>query len=208
MKVVKVYGALQEKLGQSHFEFEVNTPAQAVRALCANFDGLAKWLVDSEKDGVGYQVLVGKEQVTEDNIETLNYPWSERDVFSITPVIAGSGRGFGQILFGALLIGAAFLTAGATVGAAGGLFSSAGWKAAAWSTKALTMFGASMVLGGISTMLTPVPPSPREAQKNESYGFGGIGNNVNQGLPVPICYGRLFIGSSTISVGLDTDETI
>ena len=44
MKVVKVYGALKKRLGQSRFEFDVATPAEAVRALCANFPGLQKWV--------------------------------------------------------------------------------------------------------------------------------------------------------------------
>ena len=36
------------------------TPAQAIKALCVNFLGLDKWLIDSEQDGVAYRVRVGK----------------------------------------------------------------------------------------------------------------------------------------------------
>jgi len=212
MKVVKVYGALKERLGQSRFEFNVNTPAEAIRGLCANFEGLDKWIIDSEKDGIGYKVMIGTEQITEDNIDYLNKPWSPKEEFSITPVISGSGRGWGQILLGAILIGASFITFGASAAFAGGtgagLSGGAMYAAGAWGSKALGMLGLSMVLGGVSTLLTPVPPRRGDSQKNESFGFGGVGNNVSQGLPVPICYGRLFVGSSAISVGLDTDEQI
>ena len=46
MKVVKVYGALKKQLGgQGTFELDVNTPAEAIKALTANFKGLAKWMV-------------------------------------------------------------------------------------------------------------------------------------------------------------------
>ena len=107
MKVVKVYGALRKRLGQCRFEFDVTTPAQAIKALCVNFPGLEKWLIDSEKDGVAYRVAVSKEKATEDNIALLLMPFSEKEVFSITPVVAGAGRGLGQILVGALLIGVA-----------------------------------------------------------------------------------------------------
>ena len=63
MKVVKVYGELKKRLGQGRFELDVATPAEAVRALCANFPGLQKWIVDSEQDGVGFKVKVGKESI-------------------------------------------------------------------------------------------------------------------------------------------------
>ena len=91
MKVVKVYGALRKRLGQCRFEFDVATPAQAIKALCVNFPGLDKWLIDSEKDGVGYRVAVSKEKVTEENVAPLLMPFSDREVFSITPVVAGAG---------------------------------------------------------------------------------------------------------------------
>ena len=42
----------------------------------------------------------------------------------------------------------------------------------------------------------------------ENFGFGGVTNTINQGVPVPICYGRLYVGSSAISVGLDTDQVV
>ena len=107
MKVVKVYGALRKRLGQCRFEFEAATPAQAIKALCVNFPGLEKWLIDSEKDGVGYRVAVSKEKITEQDVSPLFMPFSDKEVFSITPVIAGAGGGGGRILAGVGLIAAA-----------------------------------------------------------------------------------------------------
>jgi predicted phage tail protein len=46
----------------------------------------------------------------------------------------------------------------------------------------------------------------KEAARLESFSFSGITNTVQQGLPVPICYGRAFIGSAVISSGLDVDQ--
>ena len=120
MKVVKVYGALRERLGKCRFELDVATPAQAIKALCVNFPGLDKWLVDSEKDGIGYRVKVGRQQATPEDISVLGLPWSEREVFSITPVIAGAGGGnpVTSVLFGVALIGASFLLQVLVFGAA------------------------------------------------------------------------------------------
>jgi predicted phage tail protein len=204
MKVVKVYGALKKRLGKGRFEFNVDTPAEAMRALCANFPGLQKWFIDSEQDGVGYKVKVGKEQVGEDNIETLHYPWSEKEVFSITPVLTGSGRGWGRVLFGALLIGASFLIPG---GWAIGTFGISAPLAIGSYVKGI---GALMMLGGVAEMISPAPPMPdmKQAHTLQNFSFSGVTNTSQIGTPIAICYGRTFCGSSVISSGLDVDQMV
>ena len=207
MKVVKVYGELNKRLGQSRFELDVATPAEAIRALCANFSGLQKWIVDSEQDGIGYKVKVGKEQIVEDNLEALHYPWSEREVFSITPVLTGAGGKDGswtKVLIGGLLIAGAFFFPGVAV--AGGTFAGAGgWAGAAAIAGNI---GISTVLMGIGELLSPTPPVPEEAETLENYAFSGVANVSRIGTPVPIAYGRLFVGSSVISSGLDVDQVV
>ncbi len=218
MKVVKVYGALRERLGQCRFELDVATPAQALKALCVNFPGLDKWLVDSEQDGVGYRVRVGKQQATPDDVSVLALPWSEREVFSITPVIAGAGGGFGRILLGGLLIGASFLLPGAGlfgttsifgISAAGatGAGVIAGGAALTTVGTALSAVGASLVLKGVSQMISPTPDLGDDSEKLRNFTFSGITNTAQQGLPVPIAYGRVVVGSAVISTGLDVDHS-
>lgn len=210
MKVVKVYGALKKRLGgQGTFKFDVRTPAEAIRALCANFPGLDKWLIDSKEKGIGYKTLIGKEKVTESNADKLIMPWSEKDVFKITPVVVGSGgRGFWAVVIGATLIAASFMFPGAGMfGANTMTWGSA--AATATGTKigtALSVMGASMVLSGVSQMLSPVPQMPGtspEANLITNYSFSGIQNTSPQGFPVPICYGRCITGSAVISASLD-----
>jgi predicted phage tail protein len=211
MKVVKVYGALRKKLGQCRFQFEADTPAQALKALCINFPGLEKWLLDSEKDGVGYRVTLGKEKITEQNAVLIAAPFSEREVFSITPVIAGAGQGGGQILAGIGLVALAIVTGGiASAGVALGGFMGIGTVGTA-----VVGIGASLVLGGIAQSLSPAPVQStntlergRDAAKFESFTFSGIVNTAKQGLPVPIAYGRVFVGSAVLSSGLDVDQLI
>jgi len=208
MKVVKVYGALKERLGgQGTFELDVFNAAEAIRALCANFVGLDKWLVDSQQDGLAYKVLLGETEVGEDNCENLLYPWSDREVFHITPVLVGSGgRGFGSILFGAALVGLSFVTFGGSALFAGGtglgLTGGAIWAGA--GSRALGMIGFGLIAGGISQMLTPVPKAPPEASKLKSFSFSGIEQTTQQGGPIPIVYGKCFVGSAVLSAGIDT----
>ena len=216
MKVVKVYGALRKRLGQCRFELEAATPAQAIKALCVNFPGLDKWLIDSEKDGVGYRVTIGKERVTED-LNALVMPWSEREVFSITPVIAGAGRGLGSILAGVALITVAVLAPVAGFSAAAGGFTATG--AGVTATGAATFAGAAaafagnigvgLVFMGIAQTISPQPSLDKtidESAQLESFSFSNVVNTSRQGLPVPIAYGRVFVGSAIISSGLDVDE--
>ncbi len=214
MKVVKVYGALRERLGQCRFELDVATPAQALKALCVNFPGLDKWLIDSEQDGVGYRVRVGKQAATPDDVSVLALPWSEREVFSITPVIAGAGGGFGRVLLGGLLIGASFLLPGAGLfgasafGAFGGPIAAAGTLTTVGT--ALSAIGAGLVLTGVSQIISPTPPSGlelKEANRIQNFSFSGITNTTQQGLAVPIAYGRVVVGSAVISSGFDVDHS-
>jgi predicted phage tail protein len=216
MKVVKVYGALRELLGRTRFEFVADTPAQAMRALLVNFPELQQWLIDSEKNGVAYRVTVGKQKIHNDDVSGLFSPWSEREVFSITPVVTGAGRGAGMILMGAVLIGLSFVTFGgsaAFAGGAGGLFAKGGvgllGMYAGAGSAALGALGFGLVLTGVAQMLSPVPKPPGIGEaptQLESNSFSGVENTSRQGVPVPIVYGRVFVGSAVISAGLDVDQ--
>jgi predicted phage tail protein len=224
MKVVKVYGALRKKLGQCRFQFDVDTPAQALKALCVNFPGLDKWLIDSEQDGVSYRIAVGKEKLNEQNALLLAAPFSEQEVFSITPILAGAGGNpAASIGIGVGLIFASFLLPGAGLFGATSLFgatAATAGTAGALTTLgvALSGLGASLVLGGIAQAISPAPVMSsatnnpmergRDAAKFESFTFSGIVNTAKQGLPVPIAYGRLFVGSAVLSSGLDVDQIL
>ena len=223
MKVVKVYGALRKYLGQCRFQFEAETPAQAIKALCVNFPGLDKWLLDSEQNGVSYRVSIGKEKITEEDLLPLVMPWSERQVFSITPVIAGAGRGVGQIFAGIGLIALAIVAgpaAGGFLGLGAGLGGATGAGAAVSMglvggafASAIGFAGVSLVLGGIAQLISPQQTYSssergKDAARFESFTFSGITNTAQQGLPVPIVYGRAYIGSAVISSGLDVDQLV
>jgi len=214
MKIVKVYGELKKRLGgKSQFKLDVRTPAEALKALCSNFPGLEQWLLDSQKDGVAYKVLLGKDRIHEDNIEKLIQPWSEKETFRITPVIAGAGGGVGRFVMGAVLVGAVIATGGAAGvawGAGGGLgFAATAGASATFGSvmvAAAGNIGVYLMLSGVAQMVSPTPKGPStdiNANKIKNYSFSGILNTTSQGFPVPICYGRCFTGSAVISAGLD-----
>lgn len=216
MKVVKVYGPLRKYLGQCRFEFVADTPAQAMKALCVNFPGLAQWLLDREAEGMAFRVTRGRDKITNEAPEGLVLPWSEREVFSIAPVIVGAGRGAAFIIAGIALIGLAVVTGGTSLAFTVGGFKALAATGAAAATATATFAAAAgniglfLLVGGVAQMISPTPSlgfnTGKEAARLESFSFSGIVNTSKQGMAVPICYGRAFVGSAVISSGLDVDQ--
>jgi predicted phage tail protein len=190
MKTIKVYGQLAKELGQRVFRAEVESAAEAVRFLVCNFPHLERHMADQH-----YRVSTGKQILTE---HELHYPVGSTEVISITPVIAGSGA-VGRIIVGALLIVASFFIPGVA------LFGIA-------LAPIVLGIGASLVLGGVAQLLSPVPnanlnPGGEKDPKMQSYSFSGIQNTSRSGLPIPIIYGEVVVGSITISAGTTVEES-
>ena len=197
MRVIKVYGSLAKFLGQRSFKAAVSTPAEAMRFLIANFPGLREHMAEKfYKVGVGKtELAVGSEP------EQLHYPTGKAEAIRIVPVISGAGGAL-KVIIGVALIALTVVTGGFG-GAAIGLFGAGtiGVGAAAIG------IGASLVLGGVSQMLTPTPKtSYDETDPSKSYNFSGIQNVSRQGVPVPICYGEVLVGSVVISAGINAED--
>ena len=98
MKTVKLLGELGKKFGKS-FQLDIKNPAEAVRALCVNFPAFRQHLIDSEKRGVAYRVIVGKE---DQKVEDLHNP-SGKQTIKFVPVLVGAGgNGVGTFIAGAV----------------------------------------------------------------------------------------------------------
>jgi predicted phage tail protein len=142
-----------------------------------------------------YQVIVGDVGLPLiDDPEQLHYPVGENEDIRIVPVIGGSGgSGFWQALAGVALIGLSFIPG---IGAFG--------------VALMRGIGASLALGGVSQMIAPTPTlnmgPDSEGDPRRSDSFSGIQNTSRQGVPVPVVYGRMLIGSIMISQGVNTDR--
>jgi predicted phage tail protein len=207
LREIRVYGQLAKFLGRRTFRAAVGSAAEAMRFLLANFPQLERHMADQH-----YKVSVGGYALT---LDELHQP-SGQQVISIVPVIGGAGNGVGQILAGVAIIAFAALTAGA--GAIAGIGLGFGTSTAL----AIGAVGASLILGGVAQMLTPAPSltpigmSPTfgggtttstegtELDPQASYSFSGVQNTSRQGVPVPLVYGEMVVGSVVISAGIDT----
>ena len=60
-------------------------------------------------------------------------------------------------------------------------------------------------MGGIAQLLSPSPKFDIGKSKNDetSSTFSGARNTQNPGVPVPIVYGELIVGSHLVSVGIE-----
>ena len=215
LRTVKGYGHLAEHCGQSVFEALVRVPADAIRFLLCNFPELRSLM----RDGY-YKVAVGKFDLQlADHPEQLHYPMAADDVVKVIPVVSGAGgRGVGQFLLGAALITAAILAPGAGmvglgfaktgVAASGAVGVVApGFAAASGLAAAAGNIGLALAIGGIAQMITPVPQQPEAPGEGQGgFAFSGAINTSQEGIPVPVVYGEMIVGSVVLSTRLITNK--
>ena len=203
LKKVKLYGELGERFGKE-WNLDVNTPAEAIRALTINKKDFRKYLEDAESNGTGFHIKIGKSYLL-DGRDTL-VPSGVADI-QIIPVVIGSKKGgLMKIIIGAFLLYFAFqfgvpLTEGMTLAEGSVVL---GGKV--FSSMALTgmKLGAALVLSGVAELLAPAPEPPKEEQTE--YAFRGPLNTTKQGVPIPLCYGQLIVGSAVVSASIIPED--
>lgn len=202
MKNILLLGELGKRFGRD-FRLDVKTPAEAIRALCANFPEFERFVGDSHKRNVAYRVLVGKQNIT---AEQLHDPAGAQEI-KIVPVIAGAGGGVGTFIIGAALIVASFYIPGSIFAINAAL--ATGISVTTMASAAFFV-GVALTLSGATQMISPTNSSasdPSERPENQpSYVFNGAVNTTAQGQPVPVGYGRLKVGSAVISAGITVEE--
>lgn len=194
LRKIKLYGPLAEFIGRRVLQADIATAAEAVRFLVANFPGVEKHMADQH-----YRVSTGAVDLT---LDELHYPAGQEEV-RIIPVVVGAGGPTGRIIAGAALFAVSFL---ATAGG-GAIFGAAFAKNLGLLAVGQAV-GASLALGGVAQLLSPVPKLPQgldtQDDPRKSYNFSGIQQTSRQGIPVPVVYGKTLTGSVVISAGVDT----
>ncbi len=193
LTTIRLYGGLGARFGRVH-KLAVQTSAEAVKALCINFDGLESYLMNAKKNGMTFAVFRGKRNIGVQDFQELA---GDSDI-RIAPVMEGSKKaGVFQTILGAVMV---------VAGIAISYFSSG--TLATFGT-GLAMSGASMMAGGIYQMLSPQPKGlqGREDPDNKpSYAFGGAVNTMAMGNPVALLYGEREIGGAIISAGIVAED--
>lgn len=196
LKEIKLYGELGKKYGKIH-KLAVENSAEAIRALCANFRGFEQDIANGF-----FKIFLDKGAV--DNLSELDAHGIK--TIKIIPVVEGAKSGGGLLIVGSILLAVATFGGSAIIeaGLAAGLSFGAGMAA----VSAIGTIGLGLALTGASQLLTPTPKAPAYGQNQDtpSYLFNGPVNTSVQGVPVPLFYGRLIVGSAIISAGLTITE--
>jgi len=190
MRTVRLYGQLGSRFGRS-FRLAVNSPAEAIRALCAIVPGFQQYLATAKEQGMAFAVFIGKQNITKDQLQD---PPGADDI-RIAPVLLGSKRGgVLNIILGVVMI---------VVGV--------------WTQNYnLVYSGAVMAIGGVVQMLGPQPKglgSQDSVENQPSYSMNGTVNTQAQGNPVPVPYGGhdtkgMLVGSAVISGGIMAEDQL
>ncbi|AUO64118.1 phage tail protein [Citrobacter freundii complex sp. CFNIH2] len=195
LTTIRLYGVLGAKFGRVH-KLAVQTSAEAVKALCVNFDGLEEYLMNAKKNGMVFAVFRGKRNIGVDDYKNLA---GDSDI-RIAPIMEGAKKaGVFQTILGAVLV---------VVGAVVGVLTSWTGIGGVIGTGMVTA-GIGMMAGGVYQMLSPQPKGlqGREDVDNKpSYAFGGAVNSLAMGNPVPVLYGEREIGGAIISAGIVAED--
>lgn len=188
LKTIKLYGILAKKFGKE-FRLDVESTSEAMRALSVQIQGFEHFMLHAHEQGLEFVVFQDKENISETHL-LMN---TSAKVIKIVPKVKGAGgNGVFQVIIGAVMIAAAFVTGGASLAAWGAL------------QGALVGAGVGMMVGGIAQMLMPqvdVLQDQNQDGNKSNFGFGGAVTTVAQGNPVPVLYGQREVGGFIASAG-------
>ncbi|AGQ28809.1 hypothetical protein M495_18880 [Serratia liquefaciens ATCC 27592] len=191
-RTVRLYGVLGVTFGRVH-RLVIDTPREAIKALSITIPGFERFLQTAKGRGLTFAVFNGKKNIGFDEIK-----FTGRGDIRIAPVIIGSKKaGVFQTILGAVLV------------AAGAVMTIMSGGTATPFAAGLMMSGASMMIGGVIQMLSPMQgglASRQDPDNKPSYAFGGPVNTIAQGNPVPIGYGKRRVGGAIISAGIYAED--
>ncbi|WP_244592210.1 TipJ family phage tail tip protein [Azospirillum palustre] len=200
MARIHLHGALGRQFGRLA-DYQVRDAAEAIRALAANHPDFEKIFREGSYRLVRGPRSRGGIDLT---LDTLTLGLGSADLH-IIPVPAGAkSGGAGKAIMGALVMVVAIAAAQPWAAASFSAAMSAP-AVAGISYGSIALFGAAMMLSGISQMLSPTPKANLPDSK-QSYLFSGPVNVTEQGGSVPLVYGRCWVGSTVISSGMDTEQ--
>lgn len=202
MQKVKLVGEIS-KFG-SDWETNCRDIRDIFKLIDCQTPGFRQHLLSAADAGISYEIQRGEDFL--ETPEELLLSISSEDII-ITEVPSGSKTGAGKILAAAAIVTLmvmfpqTFFTTsfGGVTGSAPTLAAATGLSTAG---KVAAMVAINLANTGMTQLMAPGPESD-SGPENRGYFFDGPVNNVEQGLPVPICYGELRVGGAPISVAFD-----
>lgn len=185
MVKVRLHGHLEKAFGREH-EFVIGSPAEAIRALEANYPNFRREFL------AGKNYYIRADGDWRSGKEAVLMPCGTEVDF--VPDVEGAGL---ETLVASALV-------------ASGVGFTAGTAATAITASLIVAVVTTALMVGISLLLAPKPKKDtKDDKKEDSFIFGGADATIGQGAPVPLIYGRCWVAPVVISAGLETgDEKI
>lgn len=196
IREVWLHGPLRKKYG-GPFRLAVDSAAEAVRALAMQIPGF----IDDvrSRDFIVVRGDLRRGMRLDESQLDMGLGNAHLHLFPVPQGAKGSGGGILKIIVGVVLVAVSIVTGGA---GSPSLFAFAG--GATVSTIAAGL-GVSLVLSGISQLISPTPKSVTATNQVASYVFAGPENVTAQGVAVPVVYGRARCGSVVVAAALRND---
>lgn len=172
MTKITLHGILAKEFKKT-FNLAIKKPREVFDAISCSHENFRNRIVELANQGIHFTLLVdGKKLSTMEELSiAANY-----EKIDIVPLVCGAGKVLGVIL---MVVGAVLMATGV-----GG------------------PLGAVLFSTGLSMVLAPKPkverPKSDVSGAKESFIFSSKANISEQGIPVPVGYGRLRVGSAVI----------
>jgi predicted phage tail protein len=207
IRTIHLHGAAALQFG-GPFLLDVASPAEAVRALIRMKPGFHKFLENAD-----WKVIRGpKDTGAESDIDEVKMTFGKVAELHMIPYPIGfKAGGAGKIIIGAIIAIAAVVLSPFTGGASLGV-AMAATAAFGVTYGSIAMFGISMILAGMASMLSAHPKGGNSASREApdqkpSFLFNGPVNVTQEGEPIPLVFARkIRVGSVVGSAGIFTEE--
>lgn len=192
-------GPMGKEFGRE-WNLSIQTPNEALRMIDANKPGVFRWIRSNLARFERYQIICEYENGIVESLTDSDYrEHRQAKCIRFIPMTAGAGgNGAVQAVLGIVLI-----VVGAVID----------WYTGGTGGNTFIYMGVAMLAGGIAQMLSkqPGPKDIKEADTGNSstspsYYFDGPVNTTAQGDPVQLVYGRVLVGSHTISAAATVDQ--
>lgn len=188
-------GKFGEIVGQREWHLDCSSPAEALALIEANKPVIKNWIKKNIKQYSFCEVECESQAGNKESLTNDTYSMKRQcKTIRFMPIFTGSGGSNGGLQ---AVLGVAMIVVGAIVSCIPGGQPLGG---------AIIAGGIGMFIGAICTML--MSPSKDEDGKDSgtSYFFNGAANTTQQGVPVPLVFGRCRVGSAVISSAIDVRE--
>lgn len=178
-------GPLGKRFGRE-WNLAVSTPAEALQLIEANVPGFGAWINMNSDKYANYRVQITDQKGKKTSLDndTFRLSRSRPSVIRFTPVTSGASAAVRIVVGVALIVVGVFYPV-------------------------VMPAGIALVIGGLVEILSPQPKKPKDGSSEDngsSYYFNGPVNTSEQGVPVPLVYGRCMIGSQAISANISVDQ--